>query len=71
MPIQLKRIEGTYEPDYILNILEKFKNHPSVIKIKGTVNNERFLFANVDESFIYDKIGLLEIQPLIIFRTEC
>ena len=55
----------SYEPelDYISNIIEKFKNRISVIKIKETVKiDKRFHFGNVDESFIYDKIGSLGIR---------
>ena len=47
--------------NYISNIIEKFKHHPSVLKIKKTVKiEERFHFTPIDESFINDKIGSLD-----------
>ena len=60
--VETLNIEGfitsdySYKPElhYISNIIEKFKNHPSVIKIKKTVKiDEHFHFADVDESVIY------------------
>ena len=53
----------SYQPelDYITNIINKFKNHPSIMKIKeNIVITERFNFEPVDESVIYDKIDSLD-----------
>ena len=48
------------ELDYISNIVEKFKNHPSILKIKETVKiDQRFTFLSVDESVICDRIDSL------------
>ena len=45
------------ELNYISNIVEKFKNHPSILKIKENVKiEEGFHFSPVDESFINDKM---------------
>ena len=49
------------EIDYISNIIEKFKNHPSILRIKEKVEiDESFHFSPVDESVISDKIGSLD-----------
>ena len=49
------------EIDYISNIIEKFKNHPSILRIKEKVEiDESFLFSPVDETVIRDKIGSLD-----------
>ena len=53
----------SYNPklNYISNIIDKFKNHPSILKIKKVVNFDTpFRFLPVDESVIYDKIDLLD-----------
>ena len=48
------------ELDYITNIIENFKNHPSISKIKKIVKIEQhFKFLPVSESVIYDKISSL------------
>ena len=47
--------------DYISNIVEKFKKHPSIIKIKEHVNiEELFNLEPIDETIIKDKIGSLD-----------
>ena len=57
----------TFKPelDYMSNIVEKFQNHPSIIKIKDNVHiKERFHFELVDESIINDIIdGLDKRKP--------
>ena len=53
----------SYKPelDYISNILGKFQNHPSIIKIKENVKiKQLFHFESVDESIIDDKIDALD-----------
>ena len=46
------------ELDYISNIIEKFKNHPSIRKIKENVNIEKhFSFNTVNEAVIEAKIS--------------
>ena len=53
----------SYHPelDYISNIVEKFKNHPSVLKIKENVKiKEKFHFLPVDESVTNEKIKSLD-----------
>ena len=73
-------IEG-FETDYIFkpkldnisNIIEKFKNHPSVQKIKENVNIEaKFHFENVSESMVQKRITSLNKKKLhsIIFQLE-
>ena len=55
----------SYKPelDYISNIVGKFQNHPSIIKIKINVKvNEYFHFKHVDESVINNKIDALDIR---------
>ena len=48
------------ELDYISNIVEKFKYHPSILKIKEIVKIDlRFSFLPVDESVICDRIDQL------------
>ena len=48
------------ELDYISNIIEKFKNHPSIQRIKENVKIEkRFHFSTVNESVIDDFIDSL------------
>ena len=49
------------ELDYISNIVEKFKYHPSILKIKQIVKVDlRFSFLPVDESVICDRIDQLD-----------
>lgn len=53
----------SYNPelDYISNIVHKFKNHPSILKIKEKVIiDEQFYFLPVEESIIIDKINFLD-----------
>ena len=51
------------ELDYISNIVEKFKDHPSILKIKeNIIIDERFHFLPVEESVISDKIDSLDIR---------
>ena len=51
----------TTELDYIANIVEKFKDHPSITKIKANVRlNERFQFESIDESTMNARIDALE-----------
>ena len=53
----------SYAPElnYIANIIEKFKNHPSVLKIKENVTFDRhFQFSLVEESVITEKINSLD-----------
>ena len=67
--VQTLDIEGfvthdySYQPqlDYISNIINKFKNHPSILKIKENVQfNERFCFQPVEETVISDKLNSLD-----------
>ena len=56
----------TLELDYIANIVEKFKDHPSITKIKANVRlNERFQFEPIDESTMNDRIGALDKKNLL------
>ena len=49
------------ELDYISNIVEKFKYHPSILKIKEIVKIDlRFSFLPVDESVTCDRIDQLD-----------
>ena len=58
------------ELDYISNIVEKFKNHPSILTIKENVKNEkRFSFLPVDESVICDKIDSLNKRKPTTFNN--
>ena len=53
----------SYNPelDYISNIIGKFKNHPSILKIKEIVKiDQPFKFLPVEESIICDKIDSLD-----------
>ena len=62
----------SYDPgmDYISNIIEKFKSHPSIMKIKENVNvNTCFNFTNVDQSFISDKINSLDKKKSTTFNN--
>ena len=57
-----------YDPElnYIANIIEKFKNHPSILKIKENVKiEEGFNFSPVEESVINYKIGALDKRKSI------
>ena len=62
----------SYSPelDYISNIVEKFKKHPSIIKIKENVKiDSRFDFTSVDRSVISDKIGSLDKRKPTTFNN--
>ena len=53
----------SYDPErnYISNIVEKFKTHPSILKIKEYVKiEEPFHFEPIDETVINGKIGSLD-----------
>ena len=67
--VQSLDIEGfrtydySYKPklDYISNIVGKFQNHPSIIKIKENVKiEERFCFKPISELIINEKIDSLD-----------
>ena len=58
-----KTYDFSYTPelDYIANIVEKFKDHPSITKIKANVRlDERFQFEPIDESTMNDRIDALD-----------
>ena len=64
----------------IYNILEKFKGHPSILKIKETVKIvSEFHFSSVSEASVRDKINSLNknktstynnIPPKLLVRTS-
>ena len=61
-----------YAPElgYIMNIIENFKNHPSISKIKKNVKIEQtFKFLPVSESVIYDKISSLNKRKPITYNN--
>ena len=56
--------------DYISNIIEKFKNHPSIIKIKENVNVDTyFYFTTVDELVINNNIYSLDKKKPTTFNN--
>ena len=58
------------ELDDISNIIEKFKNHPSVLKIKENVNVEaKFHFDDVSDTVIKDKINSLDKRKPTTFNN--
>ena len=58
------------ELDYILNIVEKFNTHPSIVKIKENVNiEELFYLKPVDEEIINDKIGSLNKRKPTTYKN--
>ena len=63
------------ELDNTYNIIEKFKNHPSILKIKENVQVEtKFHFDEVNEPGIKDKINSLDKKsppPLTISLHDC
>ena len=70
-------IEG-YETDYvrqpelddISNIIEKFKTHPSIIKIKDNVNIEaRFHFEDIDEPMVQKQLASLNKKKPTTFNN--
>ena len=56
--------------DYILNIVEKFKTHPSIVKIKEHVSiEELFYLKPIDEKIINDKIGSLNKRKPTTYKN--
>ena len=72
--LDIKGFEANYsenpELDVISNIIEKFKHHPSIQKIKENVNVEiKFHFSTVSESVIKDKINSLDKKKPSTFNN--
>ena len=62
----------SYDPemDYISNIIKKFSNHPSIIKIKENVNvNAQFSFTTVNNTIMTDKINSLDKKKPTTFNN--
>ena len=62
----------SYDPeqDYISNIVEKFKSHPSILKIKGHITiKERFHFDPIDETIIDKKIDSLDKRKPTTYKN--
>ena len=58
------------ELNYISKVIENFKNHPSILKIKENVKSEEvFYFSPVDESIINDKIDSLDKKSQLLTIT--
>ena len=58
------------ELDNISNIIEKFKNHPSIKKIKENVNIEaKFHFENINESMVQNQIASLNKKKPTTFNN--
>ena len=67
-----KTYDYSYNPElnYISNIIDKFKNHPSILKIRQVVKCDKpFRFLSVDDSVIYDKIDLLDKRKPTTFNN--
>ena len=62
----------SYDPelDYISNIVEKFKTHPSILKSKEHVTIEEcILFKLVDATVINDKIDSLDKRKPMTYKN--
>ena len=56
-----QEIQTENTDDVIENILEKYKTHPSILKIKESVRVDiKFRFHNTTEDYIYSKIKSLD-----------
>ena len=63
--LDIKGYKNNYTPpdDYISNIIDKFKNHPSIVKIKENVKvKAKFSFTTVDEYDFTTEIIKLDIK---------
>ena len=65
--LDIKGYKNNYTPrddaDYISNIIDKFKNHPSIVKIKENVKvKAKFSFTTVNEYDFATEIIKLEIR---------
>ena len=59
-----------HEFDYISNVIEKFKDHPSILKIKENVKIEtKFHFSDVSESVIKKKISSLDKRKPTTYKN--
>ena len=69
-----QEIQTENTDDVIENILEKYKTHPSILKIKESVKVDiKFKFDNTTEDYIYSKIkslGQKKLAGKMIFRQK-